>query len=47
MVINVFFVLLEMFTALYSNIPEHAEPLRYMFVGLDGHTRLVPWMWTS
>lgn len=47
MVINVFFVLVEMFTALYSNIPEHAEPLRYMFVGLDGHTRLVPWMWTS
>jgi Ni/Fe-hydrogenase subunit HybB-like protein len=47
MVISVFFVLLELFTALYSNIPDHAEPLRYMFVGLDGRTRLVPWMWTS
>ena len=47
MVINVFFVLMEFFTAFYSGIPEHSEPFRYMFVGLDGHTRLVPWMWTS
>ena len=47
MVINVFFVLMEFFTAFYSSIPEHAEPLRYMFTGLDGHHPLVPWMWTS
>lgn len=47
MSISVFFVLLELFTAFYSQIPEHTESLRYMFAGLDGHTRLVPWMWTS
>jgi Ni/Fe-hydrogenase subunit HybB-like protein len=47
MSISVFFVLMELFTAFYSGIPEHSEPLRYMFTGLDGHTRLAPWMWTS
>jgi len=47
MVINVFFVLMELFTAFYSHIPEHTEPLRYMFVGLEGHSRLAPWMWVS
>jgi Ni/Fe-hydrogenase subunit HybB-like protein len=35
------------FTAFYSNIPEHGESLRYMFTGIDGHTALVPWMWSS
>ena len=47
MVISVFFVLLEFFTSFYSQIPDHTEPLRYMFTGVDGHTRLLPWMWTS
>jgi Ni/Fe-hydrogenase subunit HybB-like protein len=47
MVISVFFVLMEFFTAFYSHIPEHTESLRYMFVGLDGHARLAPWMWGS
>ncbi|MFO0754830.1 MAG: NrfD/PsrC family molybdoenzyme membrane anchor subunit [Thermodesulfovibrionales bacterium] len=47
MVINVFFFLLEVFTAFYSNIPGHTAPLRYLFVGLEGHTRLVPWMWSA
>jgi [DsrC]-trisulfide reductase subunit P len=47
MVISVFFVLMEFFTVFYSQIPEHVEPLRYMFTGLEGHTRLVPWMWIS
>lgn len=47
MVINIFFVLMEFFTAFYSGIPEHSEPFRYMFAGLEGHTRLAPWMWTS
>jgi len=47
MVINVFFVLMELFTALYSDIPEHVEHFKYLFVGLEGHSRLVPWMWTS
>lgn len=44
---NVFFFLLEVFTATYSNIPGHAHPLKYLFFGLEGHTKLVPFMWTA
>lgn len=47
MSINVFFVLMEVFTAFYSKIPEHMEHFRYLFLGLEGHHRLVPWMWGS
>ena len=47
MAINVFFVLLEFFTALYSDIPHHVLHFEYLFFGLDGKTTLVPWMWTS
>jgi len=47
MSINVFFVLMELFTALYSNIPEHVLHFQYLFFGLEGKTRLVPWMWAS
>lgn len=42
--INIFFVLVEVFTGLYSNMPHHAAPIKYMFVGLEGHTALMPWM---
>ena len=45
--INVFFVLMEFFTAFYSNIPGHIATLKYLFFGLDGHAQLVPWMRTS
>jgi molybdopterin-containing oxidoreductase family membrane subunit len=47
MAVNVFFVGLELFTALYSDIPEHVEHFTYLFVGLHGHARLAPWMWAS
>lgn len=47
MAVNVFFVLMELFTAIYSNIPEHIDHFQYLFFGIDGHTKLVPWMWTS
>jgi molybdopterin-containing oxidoreductase family membrane subunit len=47
MAVNVFFVLLEFFTALYSGIPDHVLHFEYLFFGLDGKTTLVPWMWTS
>lgn len=47
MIANVFFYVLELFTAFYSNIPEYSAPLRYIFVGIDGHTSLVPFMWTA
>ncbi len=47
MAINVFFILMEVFTAFYSEIPEHLDHFRYLFLGLEGHHRLVPWMWIS
>lgn len=46
-IINVFFLLCEVFVAFYSSIPEHTAHLKYLFVGLHGHGVLVPWMWTS
>ena len=45
--INVFFILLEFFTAYYSNIPGHMHTLDYLFFGLHGHSQLVPWMRVS
>ncbi|MCX6641704.1 MAG: polysulfide reductase NrfD [bacterium] len=47
MTINVFFILMEIFTAAYSNIPEHLAHFTYLYFGLDGKTALVPWMWVS
>jgi len=47
MILNCFFLVLEIFTAFYSGIPDHQSSLVYLFAGLDGHDRLVPWMWTS
>jgi molybdopterin-containing oxidoreductase family membrane subunit len=47
MVINLFFVLVELFTGLYSDMPEHMHAFRYLFLGLEGHTALVPWMWIN
>jgi len=47
MILNVFFFLLEMFTAFYSQIPGHMHPIVYLFSGLEGHGKLVPWMWTA
>ncbi|MDP2167133.1 MAG: NrfD/PsrC family molybdoenzyme membrane anchor subunit [Thermodesulfovibrionales bacterium] len=44
---NVFFFLLEVFTAFYSGIPSHQHPITYLFFGIEGHTNLVPWMWTA
>ncbi len=45
--INVFFFLCEVFVAFYSNIPEHMDHIKYLFVGLHGHSAMVPWMWSS
>jgi Ni/Fe-hydrogenase subunit HybB-like protein len=47
MAINVFFLLLEVFTALYSGIPEHVLHLEFLFLGLDGVRMLVPWVWAG
>jgi molybdopterin-containing oxidoreductase family membrane subunit len=45
--VSVFFVLMEIFTAFYSQIPEHMHHFEYLFVGLEGHYGLVPWMWSA
>jgi molybdopterin-containing oxidoreductase family membrane subunit len=47
MATSVFFVLLELFTVFYSQIPEHMHHFEYIFAGLEGHGKLVPWMWAS
>ena len=45
--VNVFFFLCEIFVAFYSQIPEHMDHIKYLFVGLHGHGAYVPWMWAS
>ncbi|MEJ2697380.1 MAG: polysulfide reductase NrfD [Candidatus Sulfobium sp.] len=45
MSVNVFFILLEFFTAFYSGVPAHTASMRYLFFGLDGHYEFVPFMW--
>ena len=47
MILNVFFFLLEVFTAFYSGIPSHQHTFEFLFAGLDGYGRLAPWMWAS
>ncbi len=47
MIINLFFVLVELFTALYSDMPHHLHPFEYLFLGLHGKSALAPWMWVS
>ena len=47
MILNVFFFLLELFTAFYSQIPGHMHTFEFLFAGLEGHGRLAPWMWTA
>ncbi|MCU0302968.1 MAG: polysulfide reductase NrfD [Thermoanaerobaculales bacterium] len=47
MILNVFFVAMELFTALYSDIPEHVHHFQFLFTGLEGNSTLAPWMWLS
>ena len=47
MIANVFFYICEVFTAFYSGIPDEMAAFKYVFVGIDGHTSLVPFMWTA
>ena len=47
LVISIFFVLMEIFTVFYSQIPEHMQSFKYLFVGLHGHYAMVPWMWSA
>ncbi len=47
MCLNIFLILMELFTAYYSSMPEHTSHFTYMFFGLGDKTALVPWMWAS
>ena len=48
MCVNVFFYLLEIFTAFYSQIPGHMEPMLFLFSGHGGHLAWVSyWMWAA
>ncbi len=47
LLVNIFLLLVELFTTLYANVPEDVDHLRYLFIGIDGHAALVPWMWLS
>jgi len=47
MCINVFLILMELFTTLYGGIPEDVSHLQFLYSGLDGNHTLVPWMWAS
>ncbi|MBN1608387.1 MAG: polysulfide reductase NrfD [Polyangiaceae bacterium] len=47
LILHIFFVGLEFFTAFYSQNPGHMRTLEFLYVGLDGNRRLVPVMWIS
>lgn len=47
MCVNVFFYLLEVFTAFYSGIPGHEHPLIFLFTGHGGMSWVNIWMWTA
>lgn len=44
---SIFFVLVELFTAFYSQIPGHMHHLTYLFRGLEGHNMIANWMSVS
>jgi molybdopterin-containing oxidoreductase family membrane subunit len=46
MAINLFLLGAEFFKELYSDT-EHLSPLHYLYAGLHGKDRLVPWIWTA
>lgn len=44
---SIFFVLVELFTAFYSQIPGHMQHHLYLIAGLDGHNVIARWMAVS
>jgi molybdopterin-containing oxidoreductase family membrane subunit len=38
---------MELFTALYSDMPHHLHHFQYLFTGLHDAAALTPWIWTS
>jgi Ni/Fe-hydrogenase subunit HybB-like protein len=47
LLLHIFFIGLEFFTAFYSQSPGHMHALEYLYVGLDGHRGMLPIVWTS
>ncbi|MBM4396276.1 MAG: polysulfide reductase NrfD [Deltaproteobacteria bacterium] len=43
---NLFMLASEVFTEFYAG-GAHTDSARYLFLGLHGHARLVPWIWTA
>jgi molybdopterin-containing oxidoreductase family membrane subunit len=46
MALNLFLLGAEFFKELYSDT-HHLSPLKYLYVGMEGKGRLVPWIWTA
>jgi Ni/Fe-hydrogenase subunit HybB-like protein len=46
MIINVFLLANELFKEFYTGMLHNASA-KYLFFGLHGHNRLVPWIWTA
>lgn len=46
MAINLFLMFAEIFKEYYSSTV-HLAPLQYLYEGLHGHDRLVPWIWIA
>jgi Ni/Fe-hydrogenase subunit HybB-like protein len=44
---SIFFVLVELFTTFYGQIPGHMDHFRYLFAGLEGHHMIARWMTVS
>jgi len=45
MIVSLFFVILELFTAFYSQVPSHMHSFVYLFFGMEGLNKMVPFMW--
>jgi Ni/Fe-hydrogenase subunit HybB-like protein len=47
LVVTLFFLVVEIFSVFYSQVPDELAHFQYLFFGLNGGTNLVPWMWSS
>jgi molybdopterin-containing oxidoreductase family membrane subunit len=47
LIANLFFLGCEIFVTFYSGVPEHMDHFRYIYLGLEGHANLVPWLWSA
>ncbi len=46
MVINIFLLACEVFTEFYTD-SRHVASARYLYLGLNGYSTLVPWIWSA